>query len=36
MKKGIWAVGVSVRDELAATTSYLRKEFVIGEGEAGR
>lgn len=36
MKKGIWAVGVSVRDELAATTSYLRKEFVLGAGEGGR
>ena len=33
MKKGICAVGVSVRDELASTTSYLRKEFVLGEGE---
>ena len=36
MTKGAWAVGVSVRDELAATTSYLRKEFVIGEGGTGR
>lgn len=37
MKKGAWAVGVSVRDELAATVSYLRKEFVIEEAaKAGR
>jgi hypothetical protein len=32
LKKGICALGVSVRDELASTTSYLRKEFVLGEG----
>jgi VWFA-related protein len=36
LKKGAWAVGVGVRDELAATTSYLRKEFSVGEGQAGR
>lgn len=36
LKKGTWAVGVGVRDELAATTSYLRRDFVVGEGQAGR
>ncbi|HEY7214665.1 MAG TPA: VWA domain-containing protein [Thermoanaerobaculia bacterium] len=36
LKKGTYALGVGVRDELAAATSYLRKEFVLGEGEAGK
>jgi len=31
LKKGTYALGVGIRDELAATTSYLRKEFVLGE-----
>jgi len=35
LKKGTYALGVGVRDELAATTSYLRKEFVLGEAAAG-
>ncbi len=29
LKAGAWAIGVAVRDELAATTSYLRKEFTV-------
>ncbi|HEV2853084.1 MAG TPA: VWA domain-containing protein [Thermoanaerobaculia bacterium] len=36
LKKGAWAVGVGIRDELAAATSYLRKEFSVGERQAGR
>jgi len=36
LKKGTYALGVGVRDELAAATSYLRKEFVLGETPAGR
>jgi VWFA-related protein len=33
LKAGAWSIGVAVRDELAATTSYLRKEFTVpGEG----
>ena len=33
LKAGTWSIGVAVRDELAATTSYLRKEFKVpGEG----
>jgi VWFA-related protein len=36
LKKGTYALGVGVRDELAAATSYLRKEFVLGEEPAGR
>jgi VWFA-related protein len=29
LKAGAWSIGVAVRDELAATTSYLRKEFTV-------
>jgi len=36
LKKGTYALGVGIRDELAATTSYLRKEFVLGDGPAGK
>lgn len=36
LKKGTYALGVGVRDELAAATSYLRKEFVLGEAPAGK
>ncbi len=36
LKKGTYALGVGVRDELAAATSYLRKDFVVGEDEAGK
>ncbi len=36
LKKGTYALGVGVRDELAAATSYLRKEFVVGEEAARR
>jgi VWFA-related protein len=36
LKKGTWALGVGVRDELAATTSYLRKDFVVEGAQAGR
>lgn len=36
LKKGTYALGVGVRDELAAATSYLRKDFVVGEKAAGR
>src|SRR4029077_6332308 len=27
LQEGSWSIGVAVRDELAATTSYLRKDF---------
>ncbi len=30
LKAGYYALGVGVRDELSATTSYLRREFVAG------
>ncbi|MBW8875479.1 MAG: VWA domain-containing protein [Acidobacteria bacterium] len=35
---GSWSIGVAVRDELAATTSYLRKDFTVPGpvGAAGR
>jgi hypothetical protein len=36
LKKGTWALGVGVRDELAATTSYLRKDFVLEGAPAGK
>ncbi len=36
LKKGTYALGVGVRDELAAATSYLRKEFVLGAEPAGK
>ena len=29
LKAGTWSIGVAVRDELAATASYLRKEFTV-------
>jgi VWFA-related protein len=32
LKPGSYALGVGVRDELAGATSYLRREFVAGEG----
>ena len=34
LKPGSYAVGVAVRDEAGAVTSYLRKEFEVGAGEA--
>ncbi len=36
LKPGSYALGVGVRDELATTTSYLRREFVAGGEEAKR
>ncbi len=36
LKAGTWSIGVAVRDELAATTSYLRKDFTIPEEQKGR
>jgi VWFA-related protein len=33
LKPGSYAVGVAVRDEAGAVTSYLRKEFEVGAGE---
>src|SRR6185295_6433262 len=36
LKKGTYALGVGVRDELAAATSYLRKDFVLGETEGAK
>ncbi len=36
LKPGYYAVGVGVRDELAATTSYLRRDFTAGDATAGR
>jgi VWFA-related protein len=30
LKSGSYSLGVGVRDELAATTSYLRQDFVVG------
>jgi VWFA-related protein len=34
LKPGSYAVGVAVRDEAGAVTSYLRKEFEVGTGGA--
>jgi VWFA-related protein len=34
LKPGNYSLGVGVRDELAATTSYLRREFTVGTGDA--
>jgi VWFA-related protein len=34
LKPGSYAVGVAVRDEAGAVTSYLRKELEVGVGEA--
>jgi VWFA-related protein len=36
LKPGSYSLGVGVRDELAATTSYLRKDFVVAAGEAAK
>ncbi len=33
LKAGYYAVGVGVRDELAATTSYLRRDFTAAPGD---
>ncbi len=33
LKPGSYALGVSVRDELSTTTSYLRRDFVVAAGE---
>jgi VWFA-related protein len=32
LKPGNYSLGVGVRDELAATTSYLRRDFTVGTG----
>ncbi|HEY2291123.1 MAG TPA: VWA domain-containing protein [Thermoanaerobaculia bacterium] len=34
LKPGFYALGVGIRDELAAATSYLRRELTVGAGEA--
>jgi VWFA-related protein len=34
LKPGYYALGVGVRDELAATTSYLRRELTVATGDA--
>ncbi len=34
LKPGSYALGVGVRDELSTTTSYLRRDFMVGEGES--
>jgi VWFA-related protein len=34
LKPGYYALGVGVRDELAAATSYLRREITVGAGDA--
>ncbi len=31
LQAGNWSIGVAVRDELATTTSYLRKDFTVAE-----
>jgi VWFA-related protein len=36
LQAGSWSIGVAVRDELAATTSYLRKEFTVPAAEKGK
>ncbi|HWN44229.1 MAG TPA: VWA domain-containing protein [Thermoanaerobaculia bacterium] len=36
LEKGSWTVGVGVRDEIAATTSYLQRKFEAGAASAGR
>jgi VWFA-related protein len=36
LKPGYYAIGVGVRDELAATTSYLRREITIGAAAVQR
>lgn len=35
LKPGYYALGVGVRDELAAATSYLRRELTVAAGAAG-
>jgi VWFA-related protein len=34
LKEGAWSLGIGVRDELAASTSYLKRDFVVGAGVA--
>jgi VWFA-related protein len=34
LKPGYYALGVGVRDELSASTSYLRRELTVGAGSA--
>ena len=34
LKPGSYSLGVGVRDELAATTSYLRRDFTVAVGES--
>jgi len=34
LKDGTWSVGIGVRDELAAATSYLKRDFKVGAGVA--
>jgi VWFA-related protein len=36
LKPGFYAVGVGVRDELSAATSYLRRELTVGAGDGAR
>ncbi|HEV7508192.1 MAG TPA: VWA domain-containing protein [Thermoanaerobaculia bacterium] len=36
LQAGSWSIGVAVRDELAATTSYLRKDFTVPAVEKGK
>jgi VWFA-related protein len=36
LQAGSWSIGVAVRDELAATTSYLRKDFTVAEAVKGK
>jgi VWFA-related protein len=36
LQAGSWSLGVAVRDELAATTSYLRKDFTVPAAEKGK
>jgi len=36
LKKGTYALGIGVRDDLAATTSYLRKDFMIGDAQEAK
>jgi VWFA-related protein len=36
LKPGSYALGVGVRDELATTTSYLRREIVVAAGEGAK
>jgi VWFA-related protein len=32
LKEGAWSLGIGVRDELAASTSYLKRDFRVGAG----